>query len=347
MRMWHINVPRHPYGDDAQYVSINKLPPHRFSLMKQGSHRCLQCTTRDSHNDDVARRCGTQFIILFSFPPPSVPSAPSYHIVIIHSHPQFMSRKLRSVLAGAAPTTPTTPPAPRAPRGRKRLQSNAKDTMPKCSKTDTTQEDQNSDKDNSNRRPLPNGQLRIRLKMQKACLPISNCENGIICAADNHACNECTQKHRKTSDVVDVVFDDPAAVVGVDATDDDIPALVTAHEEPEVDLHQGDEMDIDNIRDTNLVTLDGVVMGPQVCEQLNAWLGGYQSILKCMTPGNFNWFLHSMLFYHTKYVLQKQLVKKKREEDAEELMRQQEEDAEEEEGLGLDEEIVEEDEEDE
>jgi len=63
-----------------------------------------------------------------------------------------------------------------------------------------------------------------------------------------------------------------------------------------------------------------------------------------MTPGNFNWFLHSMLFHHTKYVLWKQLVKKKREEDAEELKRQQEEDAEEEEGLGLDEEIVEGDE---
>jgi hypothetical protein len=91
-------------------------------------------------------------------------------------------------------------------------------------------------------------------------------ENGIICAADKHACDECTQKHRKTSDVVDVVFDDPAAVVGVDATDDDIPALVTDHEDPEVDLHEGDEMDVDNIRDTTLVTLDGVVMGPQVNE---------------------------------------------------------------------------------
>ena len=63
-----------------------------------------------------------------------------------------------------------------------------------------------------------------------------------------------------------------------------------------------------------------------------------------MTPGNFNWFLHSMLFYHTKYVIWKQLVKKTREEDAEELKRQQEEGAEEEEGLGLDEEIVEGDE---
>ena len=42
-----------------------------------------------------------------------------------------------------------------------------------------------------------------------------------------------------------------------------------------------------------------------------------------MTPGNFNWFLHTMLFYHTKYVLQKQ----------------QEENSEEEENLGLDEEF--------
>ena len=44
----------------------------------------------------------------------------------------------------------------------------------------------------------------------------------------------------------------------------------------------------------------------QACEQLNAWLGGFESILKRMTPGNFNWFLHTMLFYHTRYVLAKQ-----------------------------------------
>ena len=25
-----------------------------------------------------------------------------------------------------------------------------------------------------------------------------------------------------------------------------------------------------------------------------------------MTPGNFDWFLHTMLFYHTKHVLDKQ-----------------------------------------
>ena len=55
------------------------------------------------------------------------------------------------------------------------------------------------------------------------------------------------------------------------------------------------------------------------CKQLNAWLGGYQSILKHMTPGNFNWFLHTMLFYHTKYVLRKQEMKKSEEDEEENL----------------------------
>ncbi|PPQ86498.1 hypothetical protein CVT26_008260, partial [Gymnopilus dilepis] len=42
------------------------------------------------------------------------------------------------------------------------------------------------------------------------------------------------------------------------------------------------------------------------CEQLNAWLGGFESILKRMTPGNFDWFLHVILLYHTIQVIQKQ-----------------------------------------
>lgn len=29
-----------------------------------------------------------------------------------------------------------------------------------------------------------------------------------------------------------------------------------------------------------------------------------------MTPSNFDWFLHTMLFYHTKYVIQRQKSKK-------------------------------------
>ena len=45
----------------------------------------------------------------------------------------------------------------------------------------------------------------------------------------------------------------------------------------------------------------------QACEQLNAWLGGFESILKRMTPGNFDWFLHTMLFYHTRHVLERQM----------------------------------------
>jgi len=32
-----------------------------------------------------------------------------------------------------------------------------------------------------------------------------------------------------------------------------------------------------------------------------------------MTPGNFNWFLHTMLYYHTKYVWRKQQLQKERE----------------------------------
>ena len=58
----------------------------------------------------------------------------------------------------------------------------------------------------------------------------------------------------------------------------------------------------------------------QACEQLNAWLGGFESILKRMTPSNFNWFLHVMLFYHTRLVIEKQSKKKGNidEEDEEE-----------------------------
>ncbi|TFK18792.1 hypothetical protein FA15DRAFT_558263, partial [Coprinopsis marcescibilis] len=35
----------------------------------------------------------------------------------------------------------------------------------------------------------------------------------------------------------------------------------------------------------------------QVCEQLNAWLGGFSAILKQMTISNFKWLIHVMLYY--------------------------------------------------
>ena len=64
-----------------------------------------------------------------------------------------------------------------------------------------------------------------------------------------------------------MVFHDPAAVVGIGITDDNIPAMASNHEE--VDLPQipdmGDnEMDVDAIPNIKMVVLDGVVMGPQV-----------------------------------------------------------------------------------
>jgi hypothetical protein len=47
-------------------------------------------------------------------------------------------------------------------------------------------------------------------------------------------------------------------------------------------------------------------------------LGGFESILKRMTPDNFNWFLHTMLFYHTQRVIQKQEEAEEEEEEEEE-----------------------------
>ena len=36
-----------------------------------------------------------------------------------------------------------------------------------------------------------------------------------------------------------------------------------------------------------------------------------------MNPGNFDWFLHTMLFYHTKNVIKRQRIRQKREERGE------------------------------
>lgn len=41
----------------------------------------------------------------------------------------------------------------------------------------------------------------------------------------------------------------------------------------------------------------------------NAWLGGFEPMLKCMSAGNYNWFLHTLLFYHTREVIRKQEMK--------------------------------------
>ena len=88
--------------------------------------------------------------------------------------------------------------------------------------------------------------------------------DGMIRASEDHACKECTQKCKDTSDVV---FNNPAAVVGVDATDEDIPALEDPPEDMEVDAPQvpsDDHMDTDDTPNIKMVVLDGIVMGPQV-----------------------------------------------------------------------------------
>ena len=64
---------------------------------------------------------------------------------------------------------------------------------------------------------------------------------------------------------------------------------------------------------------------------MNAWLGGFQPILNRMTPGNFNWFLHSLLFLHTERVIEAQENKRKRQNRADE-----DEDEDEDESIGID-----------
>lgn len=50
----------------------------------------------------------------------------------------------------------------------------------------------------------------------------------------------------------------------------------------------------------------------QACEQLNAWIGGFDTIVKKMNIGNFDWFIHVMLFLHTLWVIDKQMEKRMR-----------------------------------
>jgi hypothetical protein len=59
-------------------------------------------------------------------------------------------------------------------------------------------------------------------------------------------------------------------------------------------------------------------------------LGGFESILKRMTPSNFNWLIHVMLFLHTVYVIDKQKAKVEDEEEGEDEEEDEDEDEEEE-----------------
>ena len=95
-------------------------------------------------------------------------------------------------------------------------------------------------------------------------------ENGIIRPADQHACAECTQAYRHTSDTMPDV--DPAAVVGVDENRR-VPGLVEGADltnpglpdQPHAQSSFNDDMDIDDAS-VNMVVVDGIVMGPTVCK---------------------------------------------------------------------------------
>ena len=55
----------------------------------------------------------------------------------------------------------------------------------------------------------------------------------------------------------------------------------------------------------------------QASEQFNAFIGGFESILSKMTGGNFNWFLHVMIFMHTLEVIYKQEERRMKDEEEE------------------------------
>ena len=94
-------------------------------------------------------------------------------------------------------------------------------------------------------------------------------ENGIIRAADQHACDECTQPYKSAVDTFPNI--DPAGIVGVDQNGT-VPRLIGAVNEPvaqssnQAELHLADEndMNIDHAP-VKMVVLDGIVMGPQHC----------------------------------------------------------------------------------
>jgi hypothetical protein len=90
-------------------------------------------------------------------------------------------------------------------------------------------------------------------------------EDGIIRAANQHACSECTHKYKHTSDVI---TEDPAALAGVDE-DMIVPAL-NENENAQGSgsatqaFRESDDMEIDYLP-VKLIVMDGIVMGPNHC----------------------------------------------------------------------------------
>jgi hypothetical protein len=108
-------------------------------------------------------------------------------------------------------------------------------------------------------------------------------ENGVIRSAENHFCSECTQDYKETADRI--TGDDPAAVIGVDEnhnvpvlTGDDADLAARDMAQARLDAQNAMEVDDDDDDDAmsssstekapvKMVVLDGLVMGPPVCER--------------------------------------------------------------------------------
>ncbi|KAF8154649.1 hypothetical protein B0H34DRAFT_676387 [Crassisporium funariophilum] len=116
--------------------------------------------------------------------------------------------------------------------------------------------------------------------------------------ADGHACSECIQPYKHTSVNNHLAQHDPAGIV-----DDHLQeARMTISVGNTAILHH--KMVLLQI----VVAYDNNGVPYQKC----AFACGFDSIFRCMTPGNFNWFLHTMLFYHTQYVPKRQFQKEQR-----------------------------------
>ena len=105
-------------------------------------------------------------------------------------------------------------------------------------------------------------------------------ENGLIRAADQHTCQECTQPYKKTADII--TGDDPAALVGMDENQN-VPALVgedadlaaqAAEQARENALNVAntdqDMADNDlNCSYTTMAVVDGILISSQHCAYEN------------------------------------------------------------------------------
>lgn len=101
-------------------------------------------------------------------------------------------------------------------------------------------------------------------------------ENGIIRAADQHSCKECTQPYKRTADII--TGDDPAALVDMDENQN-VPALVGEHADLAAEaaeqarqnaFHAASTADQDMAIDyptnsySTMAVVDGIVISPPV-----------------------------------------------------------------------------------